>query len=99
MKKAVLVLGGYGNFGKRICETLSSHAGIRLLIAGRNKIKADALRDKLRTEKSPADIESVVMDIFSDDFAEQLFTIKPFFGHTHQWAIPGTRLSCAFSVY
>ena len=38
MKKA-LVLGGYGNFGKRICEALLK-TSIPVTIAGRNKKKA-----------------------------------------------------------
>ena len=38
----ILVLGGYGFFGKRIADCLVSEAGIRLLIAGRNLQKAEA---------------------------------------------------------
>ena len=31
----VLVLGGYGNFGARICKALANHDGIEVLMAGR----------------------------------------------------------------
>ena len=39
----VLVLGGYGFFGGRICATLAGHPSIRLLIAGRNTDRATGL--------------------------------------------------------
>ena len=39
----VLVLGGYGNFGARICRALAGDAAIELLIGGRDRSKAEAL--------------------------------------------------------
>jgi len=44
----VLILGGYGNFGKRIANALVK-ANVPLIIAGRNKQKAKALQDELRS--------------------------------------------------
>lgn len=44
----VLILGGYGNFGKRIAAALA-HYNIPLIIAGRNQDKADALATRLRS--------------------------------------------------
>ncbi len=38
--RRVLILGGYGNFGKRIAESLSELKGVTLLIAGRDTQKA-----------------------------------------------------------
>ncbi|MBC8025693.1 MAG: saccharopine dehydrogenase NADP-binding domain-containing protein, partial [Steroidobacteraceae bacterium] len=43
----VLVLGGYGFFGSRICEALVRNPRIHLLIAGRDEHKATALAYKL----------------------------------------------------
>jgi hypothetical protein len=43
----VLVLGGYGFFGSRICESLARNPRIHLLIAGRDEHKATALAYKL----------------------------------------------------
>jgi hypothetical protein len=43
----VLVLGGYGFFGSRICEALARNPRIHLLIAGRDEQKATALAYKL----------------------------------------------------
>jgi saccharopine dehydrogenase-like NADP-dependent oxidoreductase len=43
----VLVLGGYGFFGERICTALREDATIRLLIAGRDAAKATQLANRL----------------------------------------------------
>ena len=44
----VLVLGGYGNFGKRIVEDLSNLQDTTLLIAGRSTERAEALVTRLQ---------------------------------------------------
>lgn len=42
MPNEILILGGYGNFGKRIARALSRH-GLPLIISGRDLSKAEAL--------------------------------------------------------
>ncbi|ESQ74230.1 saccharopine dehydrogenase family protein [Asticcacaulis sp. AC402] len=42
----VLVLGGYGNFGKRICAGLARH-GVAVIVAGRDAAKARSLAASL----------------------------------------------------
>lgn len=44
--RPVLILGGYGNFGKRIAAALTKDE-IPVVIAGRNKLKADKLQREL----------------------------------------------------
>ena len=78
MTKSILILGGYGNFGKRISESLAKEANICLLIAGRSFEKANQLCDKLRAENCPAELKPVALDIFSEDFPQQLKTLNPF---------------------
>lgn len=46
MAHDILILGGYGNFGKRIARALSRH-GLPLVIAGRDLAKAEALCHEL----------------------------------------------------
>lgn len=46
----VLVLGGYGFFGSRICRALSKDSNIRLLVGGRDAVKATALATALGME-------------------------------------------------
>lgn len=42
-----LVLGGYGNFGARICRALADDPGIQLLVGGRDLQRATALAKEL----------------------------------------------------
>lgn len=75
--KKVVVLGGYGNFGKRIVENLAGLEDITILIAGRNLSKSSALVERLKAT-STANLAPFVIDIFADDFKEQLAAISPF---------------------
>ena len=63
----VLVLGGYGNFGTRICKALAGHPQIHLLIAGRNASKAQALADTVGHHT-----QGVALDHEAPDLAQQL---------------------------
>jgi len=73
----VVVLGGYGNFGKRIVENLAGIESINILIAGRNLSKSLALIEKLNTT-SIAKLSPLVIDISADSFKEQLASVTPF---------------------
>jgi saccharopine dehydrogenase-like NADP-dependent oxidoreductase len=71
MMKTVLILGGYGNFGKRISESLSCIPEITLLVSGRNIKKANQLVEKLRSN-ALADLKALALDIYDKDFASKL---------------------------
>lgn len=60
--KTVLVLGGYGNFGKRISQALSNIQEINLLISGRDIVKAKQLVESLKGN-SLANLKAVAIDI------------------------------------
>ena len=75
--KTVLVLGGYGNFGKRIVENLAGIEDITIFIAGRNLSKSSALVESLK-ESASAILKPLVIDIFANGFKEQLAAISPF---------------------
>ncbi len=62
-----LVLGGYGNFGARICRALAGDLTIELLVAGRNRDQARQLADTLGGTSS-----AVAVDFTSPDFARTL---------------------------
>ncbi len=70
MLKRVLVLGGYGNFGTRICRALARDGDCELYIAGRQLAKAQELAHELGAM-------AVVLDHQAADFGERLATIKP----------------------
>lgn len=62
-----LVLGGYGNFGARICRALANDPSIQLLIGGRDLRRAQALADELG-----ADARGVAVDLATADFSKTL---------------------------
>lgn len=64
----ILVLGGYGFFGERICGTLASDASVRLLIAGRHLDKAVDLAARLKLSPEQA----VALDASDPELAVRL---------------------------
>ncbi len=60
MTLRVLVLGGYGNFGGYICRALAADSRIRLVVAGRDRAKAEAFAASLAAA-NPG--EAAVVDI------------------------------------
>ena len=75
--KTVVVLGGYGNFGKRIVENLADIQDVTVIVAGRSLTKANALIAQLQG-RALATLKSVVIDIFSDDFEQKLSGLSPY---------------------
>ena len=73
MTARVLIIGGYGNFGGYIARALASHPNIRLLIAGRSQVKAEAFAAELNGA-SPA--EGCRIDI-NGDIAARISGINP----------------------
>ncbi len=75
MRKRIIVLGGYGNFGGRICRTLASEPDVSLLVAGWNLAAAsDFVRGLGRTA---ADCEPIAIDHTDDKFPERLRALAP----------------------
>jgi len=71
MIKRILILGGYGNFGKRIAGALCRD-GYSVIIAGRNKDKADELVKSL-----PHGLAEVAVFNVDVDLASQLEKLNP----------------------
>ena len=53
----VVVLGGFGNFGTRICRALANDAGIEVLAAGRTARSADGVQLDLAASDFPASLK------------------------------------------
>lgn len=64
----VLILGGYGNFGKRISTQLAK-SGFQIIVSGRDPKKATKLASELSAEGIAFDVNK--------DLAKQLKTLKP----------------------
>jgi hypothetical protein len=60
MTLRVLVLGGYGNFGGYVCRALASDDRIQLIVAGRNRAKAEAFAASLGAANAA---EAAVLDM------------------------------------
>ena len=75
--KRVLILGGYGNFGKRIAEGLANQSGLEIIIAGRNLRRAEQISRELAQGKFPMKITPAPVDIQSPDFQETLIKLAP----------------------
>jgi saccharopine dehydrogenase-like NADP-dependent oxidoreductase len=97
----VLVVGGYGFFGARIARILASEAGVRLLIAGRNAARAQALARELGLVESQA----IVLDAADPDLAGRLraaaadvvvHTAGPFQGQGHGVARAAIDAGCHY---
>jgi saccharopine dehydrogenase-like NADP-dependent oxidoreductase len=72
----VLVLGGYGHFGGRICRALAAEPDIELIIAGRRQERARAFAQSLPDhcrERS----ECVVLDHAAPEFGRALNELRP----------------------
>lgn len=78
MTKKILVLGGYGNFGRLICKSLVNRDDIELIIAGRNMEKANNFISSLNTLHINCKLSSIYLDIFSDKFVQVVSDLRPF---------------------
>ena len=65
----ILLIGGYGNFGKRLASSLLAHHDHDLIIAGRSREKADAFAQSCNRKYKKV-VETVELDIQSDNLAE-----------------------------
>jgi saccharopine dehydrogenase-like NADP-dependent oxidoreductase len=65
--RCVVVLGGYGNFGRRVVAALAADRSYRVVVAGRDLQKARAVADETG---SPA--EAVSIDCHAPDLAAEL---------------------------
>lgn len=76
--RGILILGGYGNFGKRIVESLSRIDNLTLFIAGRNLEKAQSIQKTLIANKASSTIlEAAKLDINSSSFIDDVKLISP----------------------
>lgn len=75
-KPVVIVLGGYGNFGKRICDQLARNLDVTIIIAGRSANKAKQLKAELLQHHPETTVKTLVLDRVADDFLEQLKAVK-----------------------
>ncbi|MFV8782402.1 saccharopine dehydrogenase NADP-binding domain-containing protein [Microbulbifer sp. SA54] len=74
--KRVLILGGYGTFGARIAELLASEHNVQLIIAGRDRVKAEILANQLQIRFPSARFEGLRLDHEAVNFTAQLAALN-----------------------
>lgn len=91
----ILVLGGYGHFGKRVCELLSKETHLEILIGGRRLAKAEELANKIKNQDPKANVIPYEIDWEAPHFEQKLkesrafiviHTASPFF--TQDYTVP-----------
>ncbi|MEM7223642.1 MAG: saccharopine dehydrogenase NADP-binding domain-containing protein [Pseudomonadota bacterium] len=68
----ILVLGGTGVFGQRICQRLAREPAVSILLAGRSAVKAQAMARKLGGEHPAAEVEGIGLEGLSGSLARVL---------------------------
>lgn len=75
--KTVLVLGGTGVFGSRLSERLLRNPGISLVVAGRDRRKAEELAARLHASHPGADVKGISLPI-GPHLKRDIAAIAPF---------------------
>ncbi|WP_417578798.1 saccharopine dehydrogenase family protein [Nitrincola sp.] len=76
-ERRVIILGGYGNFGKRIAESLAMLLGVTVIVAGRSIKKAQILCQELSSRGAKAHLEPAFIDIDQPGLTEALASLSP----------------------
>jgi saccharopine dehydrogenase-like NADP-dependent oxidoreductase len=93
-----VVLGGYGNFGARICRALAHDGAIELVVAGRDARKAHALAEGLSAAAAVVDTERTNLAARLGDLGAQLVihTAGPFQAQGYGVARAAAQAGCHY---
>src|SRR3990167_5124815 len=72
MSYRILILGAYGNFGRRLCSRLARADNLQLILAGRSLAKAESLLAALRAKAMPAPCSALALDAQSATLAAEI---------------------------
>lgn len=75
-KFSILVLGGYGNFGRRIVRELAKNENFHIIVAGRHIEQAKRLCDELVASGSKAQLTAYQIDLNDPQFAAILRNLQ-----------------------
>jgi hypothetical protein len=74
--RRVLIIGGYGFFGRRLAQQLSRRGELSVIVAGRSAGSGQALVEALRAG-AQAELHSAVLDLHDPAFSEALGRLLP----------------------
>lgn len=72
----VLVIGGYGFFGRRLVERLSRRADLHIIAAGRSAIEGQALVERLGP-KAVSQLDCATLDVQQPGLVDKLAALAP----------------------
>lgn len=75
--KRIVVIGGTGHFGSRICRRISGEKSTELVVTSRSERKARTLVDELQKNVPSAPINAARLDQFSPEFERDLVALRP----------------------
>jgi NAD(P)-dependent dehydrogenase (short-subunit alcohol dehydrogenase family) len=67
----ILIFGAYGNFGKRICESLIKMGSVEIVVAGRSSVKVQAFATLLNQTRRDA-VTAVALNSSQPDLSQRL---------------------------
>lgn len=73
----ILILGGTGQFGRRICHRLLEQPNIHLIVTSRIESSAAKLAQELKTLNNAIQIQWACLDQFSECFEEDIQKLNP----------------------
>lgn len=73
----IVVIGGTGNFGARICRRIAGEPGTNLVVTSRTDSNAAEFVRDLKAVNPAADIRAARLDQFSTDFEANLRRLQP----------------------
>lgn len=75
--KRIVVVGGTGHFGGRICRRIVGEPNTELVVTSRGQAKAQAIVDELQASNSAAVINAAALDQSLQDFETDLLALRP----------------------
>jgi saccharopine dehydrogenase-like NADP-dependent oxidoreductase len=70
----ILIIGGYGNFGKRLTQSLVEHYNYQLIVAGRSLDKAQKFKQLVNQEYNKK-IDILKLDVLSSDLPKMFLKL------------------------
>jgi len=75
--KKIVVVGGTGHFGGRICRRIVGELNTELVVTSRDQAKAQVIVDELQESNSAAVISAAALDQSLQDFETDLLALHP----------------------
>lgn len=75
--KRIIVIGGTGHFGGRICRRIVGEPDTELIVTSRSQVKALAIVRELQAANAESTISAASLDQSSPDFEKDLLALNP----------------------